>query len=786
MKKVFALILCMLMMATNAQASNLSVCANLTEQTDALYYLNQIGSEYIRATINWSAVEKEKGVLAFANNEQDIIKNISDTGKNVIIILAFGNTLYTNNKMNMPKSSQSEYYPAWLNYVRFMANTFKDYNVVYEVWNEPNLKQFNADGSAAEYGQLFSDTYDLLKSIDTDAVVLGGSITGTSNTAMSFLEGFYKNGGNKMDALSFHCYTHSSSPEANYKSALSTLESKLDSLGYNGDVWMTENGYYTGTADNSKSEELQAAYTIRQTVIWEDYLRNNNRNGKNLWYDFFNDGEDQTYSEHNFGLITYDRKMKKSFYSVKTFNELLSRETQESLTIDGNTYIAKYTGGNQTTYVAWNTNGNASANLTFSGNKVVLYDYQGNKVNELTGTSATINVNQSPCFVDCITYETVIDSVNYNNDKSVATVVGRCNYKDFVTIEAELEGNILNTVKAKVKDGKFTADVSILKGGNIKIYAGRPEAAETYIFGERTITVNKAEEIPTVLGKIENVITDLNSGNVYISGSVTNTDECTVALVKNIEDLKNITKNDILYVGKTSVSNNSFSTQISVPKDLKENCRILIGGKNLESVYDSAITVGFGICDVATVVNGNEISVTGKFIGKDDISTIVVVPETTDLENIERDNIAYVGIAPITNNAFSHTFTLPDIYGGKYKMLLSSANASPETFAMQFKNAPVNARVCELEITGSDKLTVRADINNINAKANSAAVIIAQYDELGMLLDVKFSPIEIKANTVIPKSVTVNADKHQGTTKIKGFVFDSISGMVPLCGTVEK
>ena len=44
---------------------------------------------------------------------------------------------------------------------------------------------------------------------------------------------------------------------------------------------MTENGYYTGTADNSKSEELQAAYTIRQTVIWEDYLRNNNRNGKN-------------------------------------------------------------------------------------------------------------------------------------------------------------------------------------------------------------------------------------------------------------------------------------------------------------------------------------------------------------------------------------------------------------------------------------------------------------------------------------------------------------------------
>ena len=119
-------------------------------------------------------------------------------------------------------------------------------------------------------------------------------------------------------------------------------------------------------------------------------------------------------------------------------------------------------------------------------------------------------------------------------------------------------------------------------------------------------------------------------------------------------------------------------------------------------------------------------------------------------------------------------------------MLLSSANASPETFAMQFKNAPVNARVCELEITGSDKLTVRADINNINAKANSAAVIIAQYDELGMLLDVKFSPIEIKANTVIPKSVTVNADKHQGTTKIKGFVFDSISGMVPLCGTVEK
>ena len=100
---------------------------------------------------------------------------------------------------------------AWQDYVRTLATRYKGRVRAYEIWNEPNLKQFYS-GSIPEMLQLAGAAYTIIKEIDPQAVVCSPSATGPDG--VHWLDQYLEQGGGKYaDVIGFHFYTNPEPPE---------------------------------------------------------------------------------------------------------------------------------------------------------------------------------------------------------------------------------------------------------------------------------------------------------------------------------------------------------------------------------------------------------------------------------------------------------------------------------------------------------------------------------------------------------------------------------------------
>src|SRR5262249_48560445 len=106
---------------------------------------------------------------------------IADARKNnlrVLGVLAFGNKLYG-------PVRESEGRAAFAKYAAACAEHFKDANILWEVWNEPNTMTFwgkhgkkgNTEAYAIEYTNLVKETVPAMKKADPGCFVMAGSVS---------------------------------------------------------------------------------------------------------------------------------------------------------------------------------------------------------------------------------------------------------------------------------------------------------------------------------------------------------------------------------------------------------------------------------------------------------------------------------------------------------------------------------------------------------------------------------------------------------------------------------
>lgn len=166
--------------------------------------------------------------------------------------------------------------------------------VVWEVWNEPNLRAFwQPSPDVAHYTKLLVATYDAIKAVDPDATVISGGLTLALNTDESvppvdFLEGIYANGGaGKFDGLGWHPYLSRESGEAlpppgepdpasAWFQMYGTPTSARSLMIENGDgdkkIWVTEFGNHTSTSSVlSATDEEHAAVMGAAVREWSSY-----------------------------------------------------------------------------------------------------------------------------------------------------------------------------------------------------------------------------------------------------------------------------------------------------------------------------------------------------------------------------------------------------------------------------------------------------------------------------------------------------------------------------------
>jgi hypothetical protein len=224
----------------------------------------QIGLCWFRDwSLKWHDVEPQKGKFDFTQCDYQIDR-VLQQGLKVLPLLPFPSSNWSSSAG--PEVKVTEDYPAgreriaymprdvndFAAYVRKTVEHYKERLGVWEILNEPIYTSYALPRSKGyqvkDYVQLLRAAYQAVKTVDPDALVIGG-IAGHPTT---YTKEFIEIGGLRwVDALNLHAYPGLASPEA-HEESLRLLREQMRSAGADKSIWFTEGAYY---ADDDKPLE---------------------------------------------------------------------------------------------------------------------------------------------------------------------------------------------------------------------------------------------------------------------------------------------------------------------------------------------------------------------------------------------------------------------------------------------------------------------------------------------------------------------------------------------------
>ena len=150
----------------------------------------------------------------------------------------------------------------WRTYVRTVARHCAGRVQAYEIWNEPNLKQFWS-GSVDQMVQLTREAALIIRSVDPQAIIV--SPAATQDRGTDWLAEFLKKGGGDfVDVIGYHLYVAPQTPEATI-ALVSTVKRLMRESGQaQKPIWNTETGWFL---PKPFPQDIAAAYVIREFVL---------------------------------------------------------------------------------------------------------------------------------------------------------------------------------------------------------------------------------------------------------------------------------------------------------------------------------------------------------------------------------------------------------------------------------------------------------------------------------------------------------------------------------------
>lgn len=269
------------------------------------------GFRLIRYDLNWEQVERSRGVYDFSVYDR-LVQQMLPKGIRPLFVLDYGNALYGDSRSVRTPEGRA----AFARFAAAAAARYKGKNVIWEIWNEPNMNFFWPPAADAhEYMQLVIDAATAIRLADSTAYVIA---PGVNRMDFGFLQQCLKLGLLRhINAVTVHPY-RDSHPET----ALDEL-ARLQNLlaehepGLATPFVVGEWGYTT--LHPGVTAEFQAIYLQRLFLV-------NAMAGAEftIWYDFRNDGPDPRNFEHNFGLYGYDGREKPALVAVRELSRQLA------------------------------------------------------------------------------------------------------------------------------------------------------------------------------------------------------------------------------------------------------------------------------------------------------------------------------------------------------------------------------------------------------------------------------------------------------------------------------
>ncbi|MGL1903946.1 MAG: glycoside hydrolase family 5 protein [Fibrobacterales bacterium] len=351
------------------------------------------GIKIIRMDLFWHKVERQKGKFDWSQYDA-LVEGCEQRGLQLLFILNYSNKNYEEYGNSVWTYDGRV---AWTNYASKAVERYKGKNIIWELWNEPNIHVFWApDSDAKAYMKLMNMAVPAIKKADPNAILLGSA---TAHIDLGWIEQTFQLGMlNHIDAVSVHPYRHQD-PET-VRSEYDKLNALID--GYTGGkgrpIVSSEWGYSNINWDgNPLSDFDQAQRLVRE-------LLTNISKGVNLsiWYDWKNDGTDAGNREHNFGLVENDLTPKKAYHAYKTLNTVLNGYTF-SKRIDSGTpgvYFLKFKKGSDTIYVFWKEGPQETRDIQSSLGRVEIKDLFGErKIIKWKGSSFPYKFTNAPQYM---------------------------------------------------------------------------------------------------------------------------------------------------------------------------------------------------------------------------------------------------------------------------------------------------------------------------------------------------------------------------------------------------
>ena len=318
------------------------------------------GFGVIRRGLYWSSVEKIKGQYDFGWFDE-IVSQAKAHGMIVSATLFGNNPLYEHDEEGDVAVVTKEGRQGFAKFAAAAAARYVDDPVVFEIWNEPNLRQFwrahpanpnksNIDAMADEYALLVKDVAPAMKAANPDVFVSAGSISALWRESFSWFDRTVQQGilESGIDAISVHPYGFSW-PEKAEISGYSVMRRKLAAAGRNdlkivntevgfpATDWITDRGY-----SQEEATKLQGAMLIRQQLL--DHLYGLEYS---VWYEFR--------SSDTYGIVNNAFELRPAYTAAKTMHDeldgyrLLGREATER----PEDFLLFFTNGTENKIVAW-------------------------------------------------------------------------------------------------------------------------------------------------------------------------------------------------------------------------------------------------------------------------------------------------------------------------------------------------------------------------------------------------------------------------------------------------
>lgn len=165
------------------------------------------GVKFIRADFNWEKIERVTGNYDFAPYDL-LLNDLTKRGIRALFILDYRNKLYSN-----PETTD-EGREAYARFASASVKHFKGRNVIWEIWNEPNVHFWKGKGKlnsaefADQYVALVKRSVPAMRAADPDCYILGGSVSCLWRDSFRWIDEAFGQGllQTGINALSVHPY----------------------------------------------------------------------------------------------------------------------------------------------------------------------------------------------------------------------------------------------------------------------------------------------------------------------------------------------------------------------------------------------------------------------------------------------------------------------------------------------------------------------------------------------------------------------------------------------------